>query len=197
MVAVADRPKRSAFYYCAYRFVAYLATYLGLEEVLPRGSVMSANFDECWKLMQLNEGGFVVDDGGATMYGVTEAVARRHGYTGDMPSLPIATARSIAIAEYWAPWQLGDLPTWAAFQILDFVYNGGPGYRDAQLVAGVDADGKPGPQTVAAIGRMNPWEFVAKIISQRLRYLAALKQPEYADGRMDRMAANLLQGGLQ
>lgn len=157
----------------------------------------SVSFQTCWKLLLINEGGFVVDNGGATMWGVTEAVARRHGYSGAMPDLPQSTAMAIAMAEYWLPWQLDNLPTWAAFQILDFVYNGGPGYRDAQIVAGVMADGVPGPMTAAAIARMNPWEFVAKMTSARLKYLASLKQPEYADGRMNRMAANLLQGGLQ
>ena len=158
---------------------------------------MAANFQTCWKLLLLNEGGYVVDNGGATMWGVTEAVARRHGYTGAMSDLPQSTAQSIAQAEYWTPWQLDNLPTWAAFQILDFVYNGGPGYRSAQLVAGVQADGVPGPMTAAAISRMNPWEFVAKITSYRLKYLASLQQPQYANGRMNRMAANLLQGALQ
>lgn len=131
------------------------------------------------------------------MYGITEAVARAEGYVGDMQNLPLDTAQQIAYKRYWAPWQLDNLPTWAAFQILDFVYNGGPGYRDAQIVAGVMADGKPGPMTAAAISRMNPWEFVAKITSARLKYLASLQEPQYADGRMNRMAANLLQGGLQ
>lgn len=158
---------------------------------------MTADFEACWKLLVGNEGGFTVDNGGATMWGVTEAVARRHGYTGDMRALPQSTAYAIAKTEYWQPWQLDNLPTWAAFQILDFVYNGGPGYRDAQKVAGVAADGVPGPVTAAAISKMNSWEFVAKLSSMRLRYLASLKEPEYADGRMNRIAGNLLQGGLQ
>lgn len=36
-----------------------------------------------------------------TMWGVTVAVARAHGYTGPMKDLPIETARQIAKGEYW------------------------------------------------------------------------------------------------
>lgn len=157
---------------------------------------MSADFQSCWELLSDNEGGFVVDDGGATNHGITEAVARAHGYPGPMESLPESVAQNIAQEAYWTPWGLGNLPTWAAFQILDYVYNGGPAYKDAQRVAGVPTDGIPGPMTVAAISEMNPWEFLAKYSSRRLQYLASLKQPEYADGRMKRIATNLLQGSL-
>jgi len=154
---------------------------------------MSANFQECWKLLAANEGGFTVDDGGQTNWGVTETVARANGYTGDMTALPESTAQSITQSAYWDPWQLGSLPSWAAFQILDYVYNGGPAYKDAQRVCGVMVDGVPGPQTVAAISAMSPWEFLAKYNSRRLQYLASLQQPQYADGRMNRISNNLLQ----
>jgi len=157
---------------------------------------MSANFDAAWKLLLGNEGGFVVDNGGPTRWGITEAVARRNGYAGDMTALPQSTAEAIAKTEYWDDLHLDNLPTWAAFQLLDFHYNGGPSYQLAQLVAGVPDDGKPGPLTEAAIAKMNPWEFVAKYNARRLRYFASLKQPQYANGRMNRIAANLQQGGL-
>jgi len=50
------------------------------------------------------EGGFVNDArdaGGATRYGVTEAVARQHGYLGDMRSFPRAEAVAIYRRIYW------------------------------------------------------------------------------------------------
>jgi lysozyme family protein len=49
------------------------------------------------------EGGFVdhpSDPGGATNHGVTEAVARQHGYTGPMRALPLDTAIAIYGADY-------------------------------------------------------------------------------------------------
>lgn len=41
------------------------------------------------------------DRGGPTRWGVTQAVARKHGYFGDMKTLPRETAKSIYRDEYW------------------------------------------------------------------------------------------------
>ena len=50
------------------------------------------------------EGGFVDnpdDKGGPTRWGITEKVARAHGYTGNMRDLPRETAVAIYEADYW------------------------------------------------------------------------------------------------
>lgn len=50
------------------------------------------------------EGGYVnhpSDRGGATKYGITEAVARAHGYSGAMRDLPRAEAAAIYRRLYW------------------------------------------------------------------------------------------------
>ncbi|MET0155477.1 MAG: glycosyl hydrolase 108 family protein [Rickettsiales bacterium] len=50
------------------------------------------------------EGGYVGDpndSGGKTNFGVTERVARRFGYRGDMEGMPRAKAVEIYIAQYW------------------------------------------------------------------------------------------------
>lgn len=49
------------------------------------------------------EGGFSDhpdDTGGATMHGITEQVARSHGYVGDMRYLPLSTAKDIYTVDY-------------------------------------------------------------------------------------------------
>jgi lysozyme family protein len=50
------------------------------------------------------EGGFVdhpADRGGATNWGITEAVARQNGYSGPMRKLPRDLAASIYMQQYW------------------------------------------------------------------------------------------------
>jgi lysozyme family protein len=50
------------------------------------------------------EGGYVAraaDKGGPTRYGITQAVARAHGYAGAMAALPRDTAQTIYRADYW------------------------------------------------------------------------------------------------
>lgn len=62
------------------------------------------NFDILVEELIDREGGFVHDSrdaGGATRYGITEAVARQHGYAGDMRHFPRAEAIAIYRRLYW------------------------------------------------------------------------------------------------
>lgn len=57
------------------------------------------------KATLLKEGGYSnnpLDKGGPTMYGITQATARKHGYNFDMRTLPIEIATAIYYSEYWA-----------------------------------------------------------------------------------------------
>lgn len=50
------------------------------------------------------EGGYVNDPndrGGATKYGITEKVAREHGYTGRMKNLPLSLAQDVYVQTYY------------------------------------------------------------------------------------------------
>lgn len=71
-----------------------------------------AGFEEAvLKTLQL-EGGYVndpADPGGATKYGITEATARAHGYTGDMRLLTVETAKAIYKKSYWDVARLDDV----------------------------------------------------------------------------------------
>ncbi|QHA85553.1 glycoside hydrolase family 108 protein [Serratia rhizosphaerae] len=60
--------------------------------------------DDIFNAILGKEGGYVnnpADKGGATRWGITERVARAHGYSGDMRQLPRETALSILTADYW------------------------------------------------------------------------------------------------
>ena len=115
------------------------------------------------------EGGYVNDPndaGGATNYGVTEQVAREHGYAGAMQSLPKAVAQEIYIATYIkAPKfdRVLALSPAVGTKLVDIGVNAGPGRatgwfqqslndlsrggRDFDVVG---VDGAIGPATLAA-----------------------------------------------
>jgi len=62
------------------------------------------NIDEIISKTLHSEGGFVdhsLDKGGATRYGITEAVARDNGYKGAMSELSLDLAIKIYKSEYW------------------------------------------------------------------------------------------------
>ncbi len=65
---------------------------------------MRDNIDELIDDLIAREGGFVdhpADKGGATRWGITQAVARRHGYMEQMENLPRNVAAQIYKTQYW------------------------------------------------------------------------------------------------
>lgn len=49
------------------------------------------------------------DSGGKTKYGITERVARKHGFTGDMKDLYYSYAYGIYVVDYWRPLYLDNI----------------------------------------------------------------------------------------
>jgi lysozyme family protein len=145
-----------------------------------------------------NEGGYVdnpADPGGATMWGVTERVARAWGYTGDMKDLPLNTAKAIAKKFYWDPYQCDQFDPRVAFQVLDAAYNGGHPAQWLQQAAGVTADGVIGSITVAAVRAADPMKIIARFNAYRLQYLGNLSTwATFGHGWANRIANNLIRG---
>ncbi len=116
------------------------------------------------------EGGFVdhADDrGGATRYGVTEAVARAHGYRGPMRYLPRDEALSIYRRLYWLRPRFDAVAERApriAAELFDTGVNMGPAVaatflqraltalnRQGKDFADLVPDGRIGPRTLDAL----------------------------------------------
>jgi lysozyme family protein len=156
------------------------------------------SFDDAFDALIGNEGGFSdnpKDPGGAAMWGVTERVARAHGYTGAMRDLPRETAKTIAKKRYWDPLHLDYFDPRVAFQIFDANYNGGHPVIWMQGAAGVKADGILGPQTIAAVKALDPLRFILCWNALRLRYYTSLKNwPSFGKGWTNRIADNLKLG---
>lgn len=156
------------------------------------------SFDDAFEALIGNEGGYSnnrADPGGETMWGVTERVARAHGYNGPMQLLPQETAKSIAKTVYWDPLHCDEYDPRAAFQLLDSNFNGGHTVTWAQQASGAPVDGHMGPLTIAAIKAADPHAFCLKFLALRLRYLASLKTwPTFGRGWTNRIASNMLKG---
>lgn len=116
------------------------------------------------------EGGYsnhLADRGGATCWGITEAVARREGYAGAMRALPRVTAAAIYRRLYWSTPGLDRIAAQApalATELFDTGINMGPAVAVGFLQRALNAlnrgasdypdlvlDGAIGPATLAAL----------------------------------------------
>lgn len=115
------------------------------------------------------EGGYVnhpADRGGPTCYGITEAVARAHAYTGDMANLPRAQAESIYKRLYWLRPRFDEVAARAprvAAELFDTGANMGPGVAATFLQRALTALNRNGKdyRDIVPDGRIGPRTFDA------------------------------------
>lgn len=153
-------------------------------------------FEDAFAAVLGSEGGFSNnpnDPGQATMYGITEQVARAWGYQGDMQALPLATAQAIAKKNYWDVYQCDQFDPRIAFNVFDAAYNGGHPAQWLQAAAGVTVDGVIGAITIAAVRALDPMTVVARFNASRITYYTSLvgEWPTFGRGWMNRLAHNL------
>jgi lysozyme family protein len=109
------------------------------------------------------EGGYVAraaDKGGPTRYGITQAIARAHGYAGDMARLPRDTAVAIYRADYWTAPRLDAVAALApkvAAELFDTGANMGTGAAASFLRRALNALNRNGAdyRDVAAKGAVD------------------------------------------
>lgn len=107
------------------------------------------------------------DSGGETMWGITIAVARAHGYMGPMNMLPRSTAVAIYKSQFWLDPQLdkvNQISQKIAEEMLDTAVNMGPGIAGGFLQRALNVlnkrgsmfpdltrDGRVGAMTLSAL----------------------------------------------
>ncbi|EOH6101954.1 glycoside hydrolase family 108 protein [Acinetobacter baumannii] len=97
------------------------------------------NIEQYLEELIKREGGYVnnpADRGGATKYGITEAVARANGFKGNMRDLPLEFAKSIYRKQYWLEPrfdQVNALSPSVAEELLDTGVNCGTGFAKPLL----------------------------------------------------------------
>jgi lysozyme family protein len=142
------------------------------------------NFSEALTKLYGIEGGYTVDAGGPTRWGVTEAVARANGYTGDMRDYPIESASAIYKPQFWDAVRADDLPDALRYAAFDAAVNSGPhaSIKWLQAASGTVADGQLGPASMASIAAENPDRVLRKMCALRLQFMTQL--PNWGeDGR--------------
>lgn len=155
-------------------------------------------FDEAFDALLKHEGGFsdhAADPGGKTRFGVTEAVARREGYRGDMRDYPLDEAKRVYQKLYWNALRLDDLRPEFRFDLFDAGVNSGVAQtvRWMQRIVGVTVDGLLGPRTLSAVNNSDAAKFLAKFNGQRLLFMTSLSTwPSFGRGWARRIAENLM-----
>lgn len=152
-------------------------------------------FDQAFETLLKHEGGFSnhsADPGGATRYGITEAVAREVGYKGDMRELPLDLAKRIYKDKYWDSVKAEELPPACRYAVFDAAVNSGPrqSIKWLQRSLGMLDDGIIGPKTLAAVNAANPDSLRMRILGQRLKFMASLSNwPAFSRGWANRIAS--------
>lgn len=153
------------------------------------------SLQQAMKFTLAAEGKYTVDDGGPTMYGVTQSVydafRRSHG-------LPKQTVRYITMTEvadimqsqYWVPAHCEDMPDLLGIAVFDCAYNCGvaEAIKMLQGCAGVVRDGVVGPLTIKAIDTADPVTLLHDYLeARRAFYHADKSQAEYLAGWINRV----------
>ena len=128
------------------------------------------------------EGGYTVDQGGRTMYGVTESVWKDYqAKTGRHKGVDITKITKDMAAEvyklfFWDKIKGDQIKNQKiAGAIFDYAVNSGPGQavKDAQRVLGLTVDGGLGPLTLAALNRSGD-SFVSAYMARRKAFFESL-----------------------
>lgn len=155
------------------------------------------DFNEAFTKLLGHEGAYSNhprDPGGETMWGITAAVARAHGYKGQMRALPQAVAQAIYRKDYWDAVQADKLPAAVRYPLFDAAVNSGvkQATKWLQAALGVSQDGVLGPKTLAAAQVADGAALASAMLGARLQFMTGLSTwPTFGKGWARRIAALL------
>jgi lysozyme family protein len=145
---------------------------------------MNRNWDKCFDLVIVNEGGFVdnkLDPGGATNWGCTQAVWEQyvgHRVTVEvMKNLTKEDVKPLYKKRYWDAIHGDAIPSGLDYCIFDCAINSGVGRaaKFIQELVGVPADGAIGNNTISAINQIKPITLINEFSDKRQSFLESLK----------------------
>jgi lysozyme family protein len=130
---------------------------------------VSDNFTRAMEIVFDLEGGFTVDEGGETKFGIS----KRAYPLIDIPNLDKATAACIYLKDYWTPAKCDTYPWPLCLFVFDAAVNQGldAANRTLQKAAGTAVDGIIGPNSQKAIAKADQREIAALFMAERaIRY---------------------------
>lgn len=156
---------------------------------------MQENFEPSLVELLKDEGGNdddPADHGGRTSRGITQREYNAWRKEQGLPPRDVWTAadgevRAIYKEEYWEPW-CDSLPQGVDYLYFNMAVNAGP-FRATVLLQralGVNADGRIGPITRAAVAAANPRRFVEDYTRVTKAFYQSLHQPRFIRGWLNR-----------
>lgn len=151
-----------------------------------------SNFDTAFTRIVALEGDYsddAKDPGGKTRYGITEAVARAHGYLGIMSALPLDVASEIYRSDYWDACRCDNIPWPLSLYVFDAAVNQGvqPAIRMLQRALDTVQDGLIGRQTLALAEKSGGWHASRFMAIRALRYIGTRGFDTYGTGWFTRL----------
>ncbi|UOF77902.1 lysozyme [Caudoviricetes sp.] len=144
---------------------------------------MLKNFDDCFKMLIVHEGGFTNDPrdgGGMTNWGVTHidwaAWIGHEPSEAEMRAITKDDVKPLYKRKYWDNLHCDELPSGLDWAVMDFGVNSGIG-RSAkylQRLVGVKDDGAIGPVTLAAVKAHDTKDLIEKLCAARMAFLQKL-----------------------
>ncbi len=155
------------------------------------------NYEQAFAKLIEHEGGFSNhphDTGGATMWGITEQVARQNGYKAPMEVMTLDYARLLYKQLYWDACRCEELPAEVRFPVFDAAVNSGVNrsIRWLQQAVNETQDGVIGPMTLRAVRQSIPSNTATRISGFRLLFMTNQPNwPTFGKGWARRIASNL------
>jgi len=149
-------------------------------------------------IMLAHEGGYSnhpSDPGGPTKFGITIADYRRYvmpdATAADVRAMRLDEAKAIYRAKYWGALRCDELPAGLDYAVFDYGVNSGVGRASKvlQRLVGFADDGRIDDALLAAIGKRDARDLIARLCDERLGFLKRLKTwPVFGSGWGRRVA---------
>lgn len=143
------------------------------------------------------------DNGGATWRGVTLKAWREYKQDdsisfSELQATPMSEIKRFYNKMYWKPIQGDVLPVGLDYVVFDMSVNSGPtkAIKTLQKALGVEADGKIGPKTLAAIRGCDVKATIRKFQSDRLSFMQRLSDWTYFGRGWKRRVSEVEQDAL-